>query len=134
VNYLQNTKQILFDMKHFIHYLATGALLLAGWLVFQSQSPPRTAPGVLRAKAFELVDDKGTVRASLQSYPDGNTVLRLFSENGEIRVKIGASGDGSGIVLLDAQTNPGLHAVAMGDKASITLCGGGERKRVIGCE
>lgn len=46
---------------------------------------------------------------------DGGIVFRLRDEKGQIRVKLGASGGGSGLVLLDDQTEVGVHLVAGAD-------------------
>lgn len=69
--------------------------------------------GVLRGRALELVDDHGRVRAEIKvlpaepnlKMPDGTvgypeTVqLRLIDSNGGPNVKLGATEDGSGLVL-----------------------------------
>ncbi|HEY7461005.1 MAG TPA: hypothetical protein VIC59_03915 [Gemmatimonadota bacterium] len=44
--------------------------------------------------------------------PDGEVAFRLLDQNGTIRVKLGASEDGSGLLLLDETTEPGVHVVA----------------------
>lgn len=55
-----------------------------------------------RASATELVDGNGQVRAQLNvDDDDGEVVLRLRDADGSIRVKLGASKDGSGLLLLD---------------------------------
>ena len=80
-----------------------------------------TVPSILRAQAIELVDDRGRARASLEVEDDGQTVLRLRDANGTIRVKLGASEDGSGLVLLDDATEPGIHLLAKATGPSLTL-------------
>src|SRR2546428_4280367 len=74
---------------------------------------------VLRGRALELVDDHGRVRAEIKvlpadpkvKMPDGTTgypetvLLRLINSKGGPNVKIGASEDGSGVVLGGA-SNP----------------------------
>lgn len=68
---------------------------------------------VLRGSALELVDEKGRVRAEIKvlpalpdvKMPDGtkgypeSVQLRLISSTGAPHVKLGASEDGSGLVL-----------------------------------
>jgi hypothetical protein len=86
---------------------------------------------VIQTQKFELVDDKGKVRASITIEESGETVLRLKDENGNIRVKLGASKDGSGIVLLDDDTNPGIHGLAKKDGVKLILFGKDGSKKQI---
>src|SRR4030042_5348228 len=67
---------------------------------------------VLRAGAIELIDTGGQVRAQLQVEPDGEVVFRLRDEAGTIRVKLGAGRHGSGLLLLDETTEPGIQLIA----------------------
>lgn len=69
-------------------------------------------PKVIRAQAIELVSERGQVRSRLNVEPDGEVVLRLLDKNGTIRVKLGAGEDGSGLLLLDEATEPGIHMIA----------------------
>lgn len=77
-------------------------------------SPPATQEVVpiLRGRALELVDERGQIRSRLNVEADGEVVLRLIDRNGEIRVKLGAGEGGSGLLLLDEATEPGVHIVA----------------------
>jgi hypothetical protein len=69
---------------------------------------PETAP-VVRARAFELVDDQGRVRATLAVLPattsgagahsEETVLLRLITERGRPSVKIAASEQAAGISL-----------------------------------
>ncbi|HUP25871.1 MAG TPA: hypothetical protein VNB06_23385 [Thermoanaerobaculia bacterium] len=86
------------------------------------------APDVLRARAIELVDVRGQVRAQLDVEESGEVVFRLRDASGTIRVKIGAAEDGSGLLLLDEKTEPGVHLLAKSDGTSFTLSDGGERR------
>jgi hypothetical protein len=86
---------------------------LALLLVAMTQSQPSGADdSVLRGRMLELVDDAGKVRSSLKVEADGTVVFRLMDQDGTIRVKIGADRNGSGIVLLDETTEPGIHLLA----------------------
>lgn len=85
---------------------------------------------VLRAQKIELVDARGVTRARLSTEPDGEVVLRLIAANGELRVKLGASNDGSGLLLANAATEPGVHVLAQRSGASLKLQAG-ERERVL---
>lgn len=86
---------------------------------------------VLRARTIELVDDKGQARAQLKVESDGEVVFRLRDSRGTIRVKLSASEDGSGLVLLNDETEPAVHALARRDGTTITLTEKGKQKRVI---
>ena len=70
------------------------------------------------------------MRARLNVESDGQVVFRLLDARGTIRVKLGASEEGSGLVLLDASTEPGVHLLAKGTGTSLTLRRG-EQQRVI---
>jgi hypothetical protein len=69
------------------------------------------------------------MRSRLNVESGGEVVFRLFDQTGTIRVKLGAGEDGSGLVLTDETTEPGVHIVARrapipGRKTtSITLTG-----------
>ena len=53
----------------------------------------------VRARAIELVDQHGQVRGQLNVESNGEAVFRLRDAKGEVRVKLGADGDGSGLLL-----------------------------------
>jgi hypothetical protein len=86
---------------------------------------------LLRLRALELVDDSGRVRAQLSVESSGEVVFRLRDASGTIRVKLGASEAGSGLVLLDGATAPGVHILARQSGTSLTLVGKGGARRVI---
>ena len=75
----------------------------------------------VRARAIELIDQNGQVRAQLDVETGGEVVLRLRDAKGDIRVKLGAGADGSGLLLLDASTEPGIQMLAKENGASVTL-------------
>ena len=54
----------------------------------------------------------GVGRASIKTEDDGEVVLRLKDRTGTIRLKLGANEDGSGLLLLDSNTEPGIHALS----------------------
>jgi hypothetical protein len=86
-----------------------------GLLFFQLlQARPAVAadkPGVVRARALEIVDDRGKVRASLSVIPEDpkstwkgrpypeTVLLRLITSEGRPNVKLGASKLGGGLVI-----------------------------------
>jgi hypothetical protein len=121
--------------------VAFTAINIVVLLLTLAHSPHTTAeppPAVLRARALELVDDRGQIRSRLTVEPTGEVVLRLLDQNGTIRVKLGASQDGSGLVLLDEATEPAIQALARRtstpDKpitTSLTLRGAAGPPRVI---
>lgn len=76
-------------------------------LVAAAQAKSPAAPeviSIIRAQAFELVDENGQVRSRFNVEKDGTVVFRLLDQEGAIRVKLGADKDGSGLVLLDERT------------------------------
>ena len=70
------------------------------------------------------------MRAQLDVEAEGEVVFRLRDSNGTIRVKLGASESGSGLVLADEATEPGVHILATRSGTSLTLQRGA-RRRVI---
>jgi len=82
--------------------------LLVGSLLMGAKADPPT----VRARALELIDAHGTVRGQWTVESGGEVVLRLRDEQGVIRVKLGASAGGSGLVLLDETTAPGVQVIA----------------------
>lgn len=98
--------------------IALTALNLA-LLVF-TVSAQNAAP-TLRASAIELVDARGVVRSRLNVEPEGEVVLRLMDRNGTIRVKLGASESGSGLMLADETTQPGVHLIARKGASNVTV-------------
>ena len=85
---------------------------------------------VLRAQKIELVDARGVTRARFTTEENGEVVLRLIAANGELRVKLGAGNDGSGLLLANSATEPGVHVLAHGKSATLKLKAG-ESERVL---
>ena len=94
-------------------------------LVTIVQTRPVTAQNVapvLRGRAIELLDDRGQVRAQLTVEPSNSeAVFRLRDSKGVIRVKMGASEDGSALLLLNDTTEPGVHVLSNRSEVSMTL-------------
>jgi hypothetical protein len=62
----------------------------------------QSVAGTLRGRAFELVDERGVVRARLAvKEPTSVVELDLFDKKGIIHVKLGTGETGSGLVLTD---------------------------------
>lgn len=107
------------------------AVLLALLLIRDHQVSAASNPDTLRARAIELVDAQGTVRAQLNVESGGEAVFRLRDSAGQIRVKLGADGQGSGLLLLDGSTEPGIHLLSKTTGTSLTLTSRGGARRVI---
>jgi hypothetical protein len=95
------------------------------------QSRPAPEGEVLRGRALELMDERGKSRASIRVEPGGQVVLRLMDQQGTIRVKLGASEDGSGLLLANDATEPGVHLVANADGSSMRVANKDGHQRVI---
>jgi hypothetical protein len=88
---------------------AINLVLLAGSVTQARSSAAPAIEPVLRARMLELVDDRGRLRSRLNVEADGTVVFRLFDQTGTIRVKLGADQNGSGLVMTDETTEPGVH-------------------------
>jgi len=116
---------------------AVVALLLAHLLRPVSALPTAHAqgveqvPAVLRAQAIELVNKQGRVVAQLYLGEDGGGNLRLRHADGMLRVKLGASADGSGLLLCDKEVEPAVTLAVDKSGTSITLAEKGKEKRVL---
>lgn len=96
----------------------------------QQNSGAAEAP-IIRARSIELVDSKGQSRALLSVETNGETVFRLRDSDGTIRVKLGASKDGSALLLLNDSTEVGIQASAKNDGTSVTLINQKGEKKII---
>lgn len=97
-------------------------LMLTVFLLAQapSEAQQNISP-VLRARAIELVDEAGKVRAQLNVEQGGDVVFRLRDSTGTIRAKFGANEKGSGISLMDERTEATVQIRANQDGGNITL-------------
>jgi len=107
---------------------AAGLLLLSVALLREGPADGQAIPEVVRARAIELVDGRGRVRAQLNVSSGGEVVFRLRDANGTIRAKLGADEDGSGLLLNDERTGPGVHILATRTRTSLTLQRGAKRR------
>jgi hypothetical protein len=89
-----------------------------------------TARETVRARAIELIDERGRVRAQLSVETDGEALFRLRDAEGEIRVKLGGGREGSGLLLLDGSTEPGIHLLAGSSGTSVTLRRDGRHRAI----
>jgi len=121
----------------------------AGLLSYQLVQPrPGAAvtadvPAVIRARALEIVDDRGKVRASLAVLPEDpkvkwkgrpypETVLfRLMSPAGRPNVKLGASQLGAGL-LIGGESDPTyVQVLAEGGETTVKLINKDGLERLI---
>ena len=100
------------------------AIMTAGFSGWSGSAD--TAADVLRARRIELVDQNGTVRARLNIEEGGEAVFRITGQAGDIRVKLGGSDDGAGLVLMDGKTEPAVHVLSR--DASVKLRHDGREK------
>jgi hypothetical protein len=107
-----------------------GVLLALSTLLHERPAAAQGVPNVLRAQAIELVDARGRVRAQLNVESSGEVVFRLRDSSGTIRVKLGASEDGSGLLLANEATEPGVHILATRSRTFVTVKRG-EQSHVI---
>ena len=106
-------------------------ILLTTFLATHTTATAESVPDVLRARAWELVDARGRMRAAMNLSPDGAVVLRLTDPSGTIRVKLAADERGSGLVLLNGATEVGAHITADGEGSTVTLANADGRSQTI---
>jgi hypothetical protein len=110
-----------------------GALiaLAAGTALNGRRADAAGVPQVLRARSIELVDARGVRRASLKVEAQGSAVVfRMFDGQGLIRVKLGAGESGSGLVMDDETTEPGVHILATRERTMVAVQRGELRKEL----
>jgi len=119
---------------------------LLGYAMFRpGPSAPADVTPLLRARALEIVDDEGRVRAMLRVFPadpavrlpDGTTgypeavLLRLIDSKGAPNVKIAATDDGSA-VSFGGESNPThVQILARGGTTSIKLVNQDGQQQVL---
>jgi hypothetical protein len=86
---------------------------------------------VVRARLIELVSADGQVVAQLHTGEDGGGQLRLRNGKGVVAVKLGASRDGSALILMDDQAEPAVWLTASAGGTKVTLSQRGKRQRVL---
>ncbi len=100
-------------------------------------------PAVVRARALEIVDDRGRIRASLSMFPEDPKVkwngkpypetvlLRLIGADGRPNVKLGASKLGSGLVIGGEFDPTYIQLLAEGGETTVKLVNKNGLERVI---
>ena len=118
--------------------LAIVAVLLAAHLVrplvispAAQASQTEKIPAVLRAQSIELVDKQGQARAQLFLGEDGSGNLRLRDGSGTVRVKLGATPTGAGLILFDQDVEPAIWASTEKSNTSLKLAEKGKAQRVL---
>ena len=98
---------------------------------------------VLRGRALQIVDEHGSVRASIQILPASvqkngelsheTVLLRLITEKGRPSVKIGASEESAGMALAgpSGTKNTYVQVGAQGTTSSLTLKDEDGREQII---
>lgn len=89
------------------------------------------APEIIRAQSIELVNKQGQAVAQLFVGDDGGGNIRLRSADGMVRAKFGATDDGAGLLLFDAEAEPAVWMLADKSGTTVTLAEKGKDKRVI---
>ena len=110
---------------------AANLALLAGAAIQARPAGAQGGEGVLRGRVLELVDERGKTRARLNVEPDGEVVFRLLDQQGTIRVKLGAGKEGSGLLLANDATEPGVHILAKAAGSSVRVVNKDGRERVL---
>ena len=100
-------------------------------ILFFAAKPHAESFDKISVREFELLDKDGKKRSSIKVEDSGEMVFRMMDNTGTIRIKLGASQEGSGFVLLDDQTNPGIHALAQKKGTSFTLIDKDGKKRAL---
>jgi hypothetical protein len=100
-------------------------------LVHQGSASGQAPAPLLRGRALELVDERGQIRARLNVESDGEVVFRLLDDRGTIRVKLGANEEGSGLLLANDATEPGIHLLAKAAGSSMKVANKDGRERLI---
>jgi len=114
--------------------VALSVVNLVGFVAGATRARPTGVEGtsnVLRGRSLELVDERGQVRARFNVEANGEVVLRPLDQQGTIRVKLGAAKDGSGLLLANDATEPGIHLLADARGSSVRVANKDGRERLI---
>ncbi|HSI87875.1 MAG TPA: hypothetical protein VK918_02395 [Pyrinomonadaceae bacterium] len=76
---------------------------------------------LVRAKALEIVDEGGKVRAQIKVESNGEVIFRLRDSTGTIRSKYGADERGSALLLMDDRTEATVRIRANKDGGGLSL-------------
>lgn len=120
------------DSRYFMFVFTLINCAAAGVVVFNlsnasAQAAVQSATETIRTQRIELIDKAGQVRGQFFVEENGEVVFRMRDESGQIRVKLGASGRGAGLVLMDDRTEPavqmraGISALSNQRDTNVTL-------------
>jgi hypothetical protein len=119
--------------------LTAANFVLLAWLLSQL-GPAQAAAPVVRARALEIVDQQGRLRASLniqpasthqgEHYPE-TVLLRLIDPNGKPIVKLGGAVGSAGLGLNDGSDTTYALIEAKGADAYVRLTTSDGRKQII---
>ncbi len=136
-------EQIMKTQKFLLVLTVINLALLLAQLINVRPGLAADAPGVLRGRGLEIVDDRGRVRASLSVLPEDPKVkwkgkpypetvlLRLITADGRPNVKLGASKSGAGLVI-GGESNPTyVQVLAEGGETTLKMINKNATERVI---
>lgn len=118
-------------------------VLLVALLSERHVARAQEAAPVLRARALEIVDEAGVVRAQITISPEtgtangdareGGVLFRLMDRHQQPLVKLGASADGSGLMLTGSAGREwdGVQLLAKPAGSSLRILNKGGQERII---
>lgn len=98
-------------------------------ILFMAFKPYQNNFDKISVREFELVDKDNKRRVSIKVEESGEVVFRMLDNKETIRVKLGASTEGAGLVMLNDNTDPGVHVLAKKGGSSLTLLGKDGKKK-----
>jgi hypothetical protein len=111
-------------------------ILLTQMRAANAQYQQQNIATVLRARALQIVDSLGRVRASItlqptvevdgKKYPE-NILLRLIDPNGKPMVKLGAAENGAGLTLIN-HFDQGVLIQGLNDSSFIKITSKGKER------
>jgi len=119
-----STESNRFAMKNYLPFIA-----MCVFAVFISGRPATDTFDKIQVREFSLVDGKGVQRVLIKVEDGGEVVFRMYDSNHTIRVKLDGEAEGSGLVLLDGDTNPGVHMLSKKDGGKLNLMDKSGKKR-----
>ncbi|WP_026870062.1 hypothetical protein [Inquilinus limosus] len=103
--------------------LNVATICALAWTGARSQARPEVQDHI-RARVIDIVDERGEMRLQLYVQENGGGGIRLYSGQGEIRSKYGASNEGgTGLLLMDAGSNPTVELRSTANAAELKLTG-----------
>ncbi len=117
------------SMRRYRTALAAMGLIAVAALAGPSLVGAAKVPAVIQAKAFQMVDDSGRVRAMLATVHN-NTRLDLFDEAGKARVVLDTAGNTTGLHLYDEAGKGGASLETASNTAVLYLFDEASKRRV----